>query len=130
MAEWSDIARDNLKAAQTLADQAHFRSCTSRAYYAAFSAISFALRAYAPFPRGRETPPHHMVPTLIETHLTSLLTAARLQRVKAALRRLYNDRINADYRSALTIDAGSALRSRQDAYSVCVALGVVHAPGA
>ncbi len=128
MADWDDIARDSLKAAQLFADGNHFRSCASRAYYAAFSAVSFALQSQAPFERWRETPAHRMVTRLVEVHLAESLTRRGLRELKARITRLYNERINADYKSGLTVDMSTALQSQQDAHSVCRALGVIDAP--
>lgn len=127
MADWDDIARDSLKAAQVLADGNHFRSCASRAYYAAFSAVSFALRSQAPFEKGRETPAHHRVTGLIHDYFATSLTPARLRDLKARIRRLYNERINADYKTGLTVDRLAAMDSRRDAFAVCRELGVIDA---
>jgi len=127
MTDWDDIARDNLKAAQILADQRQFRSSASRAYYAAFPAVSFVLKRRAPFGKGRETPAHHMVTTLMQEHLAPSLTAAKLRDMKATIRRLYNERINADYKAGMTVDRLAALQSQRDAHSLCRELGVSHA---
>ncbi len=127
MAEWSDIARDNLQAAQKLSKD-QFRSCMSRAYYAAFSAVTFALSEHKPFRYGRETPPHRELVRLIQAHLAALFSPVKLRALKTTVRRLYDERLNADYRSGLTVDRASALRSLQDAYAVCRALGVAYAP--
>lgn len=116
-----------MNAAQLLGSRGQFRSCTSRAYYAAFSAVAFALRSYAPFDRGRETPPHSTIAALLERHLASSFQPAALRLLKAMVRALYHERIIADYRSGWTIDADAALRSRRDAYAVCRTLGVTDA---
>jgi uncharacterized protein (UPF0332 family) len=127
MAEWCDIARDNLKAAQDLSKD-QFRSCMSRAYYAAFSAITFVLRDHRPFRFGRETPPHREATSLVQRHLATTFSPVKLRELKAMIRRLYDERLNSDYKSGVTIDKRSALRSLQDAYAVCRVLGVVNAP--
>lgn len=127
MSSWKDIANGNLDGARLSAREGEFRSCVSRAYYAAFAAVAFALRAYAPFASGRETPQHLLVPKLMQQHLASTTSAARLRELKARMRRLYNERINADYKSAAPIDAHSALQSRRDASAVCKELGVRNA---
>lgn len=127
MAEWNEIAMGNLKAAQLLGDAGQFRSGVSRAYYAAFSAVAYALRAHAPFGSGRETPPHHAVIGLMHKHLAHGRSAARLRAMKAMIRRLYTDRISADYKAGATVDVQLALRSRMDAHRVCKELKVFHA---
>ncbi|MEW6250137.1 MAG: HEPN domain-containing protein [Planctomycetota bacterium] len=124
MADWRDIARDNLKAAQALSKTPHLRSCASRAYYAAFSAVTFALSSHARSGRGHETPAHQAVPGLLEKHLEAKLGARRLTNVKKMMRRLYNERLSADYRSGLTLDDRSIRQSLRDAFSVCVELGI------
>lgn len=124
MQSWDEITRDNPKAAQILADRGQFRSCASRAYFAASSAVSFALRAQAPFDGNHEPPAHRMVTTLIDRHLAARVSALRLREIKSMFRRLYNERINADYRSGLTIDKRAALQSRRDAHCVCRVLGL------
>src|SRR6266446_3011679 len=56
---WYDLASDARKAASRLVGE-NYRSCLSRAYYAAYSKVTFALAA-APgvtFPAGREGPNH------------------------------------------------------------------------
>ncbi len=125
MAEWDEIAKANLSAAQRLTDGAHARSCVSRSYYAAFAAVAFTLRSLAPFGMGRETPPHHRVTRLIHDHLGESMGPRRLRELQAMVRRLYNERLNADYRARLTVDGGSALQARRDAHAVCRELGVL-----
>ena len=124
MVTWSDIAKDNLKAAQVLAQQSHFRSCASRSYYAAFSAITFALGAHARSGRGHQTPAHQAVPGLIQKHLAGKLGLRKVKNIQRVIRRLYNERLSADYRSGLTVDNQSARQSLRDAFSVCLELGI------
>lgn len=124
MPGWDEIARENLKAAQLLAARCYFRSCASRAYYAAFSAVSFALRTHGPFEFGRETPAHQRIATLIQEHLGSRLSSVKLRDVKSTIRRLYNERINADYRSGITLNRSAAMQSQRDAHAICRAMGV------
>lgn len=124
MAEWDEIATEALRAAQRLGDHEFWRSCASRAYYAAFSAVTFALREMAPFDRGRETPAHHRVIGLVQQHLRAGRSPERLRRLKAMLRLSYNTRIDADYRADITVDRRVALVARQCAYGICRELGV------
>jgi hypothetical protein len=50
--------------------------------------------------------------------------APRMRSVKAMLRRLYNNRINADYRSGVAVDHAVAMESRRDAHATCRCFGV------
>jgi len=120
---WKTIAEENLMAAQLLGDSSFYRSCASRAYYAAFSAVSFALRARAPFAGGRETPPHHRLVSLIEQQLQQSVPVHRVRLIKSLLRRLFTNRINSDYKSGFAIDQNVARESRADARAVCRFLG-------
>jgi uncharacterized protein (UPF0332 family) len=122
MAKWDVIARDNLTAARVLAKAGLLRSSVSRTYYAAFSAVTFVLTGEASFPRGYETPLHQTVTGLLDRHLPR---HRYLRQIKAAVRRLYNDRIIADYRAGRTIDAATSLAAQQSAHSVCLYLGVI-----
>lgn len=123
MANWDDIARENLKASQKLADTGCYRSCVSRSYYAAFSAVTFWLTEKVQFRAGRESPAHNAIVSLVERHLS--LPARTMRDFKASIRRLYNERLAADYRSRWTVDERNALMARQDAYKVCRYLGIL-----
>jgi hypothetical protein len=59
---WLDLARDARKAASRLATE-NFRSCLSRAYYAAYSKMAHELVAVAALtmPPNREGPGHPAV---------------------------------------------------------------------
>ncbi len=115
---------ENYEAAKELGDARRYRSCASRAYYAAFSAVTHAVSGHAPLTRGRETPAHAKLPQLVKDH--SGLDKQWARRVMAAIRRLYDFRIAADYQSSRTVDEGVARRARRDARLVCSALGVLH----
>ncbi len=107
-------------------DKELFRSCVSRCYYAAFSAVTSRLtstKSYT-FPKGRETPPHGKIPDLIRRHLTEMQEQDR-HRMKAQIRRVYNNRLNADYRSRALVDQATALLVRRDTWGICQSLGLL-----
>ncbi len=114
MATWRDIGRDNLRAAVSLYDGGHYRSATSRFYYAAFSLVTGELiqrNASRDFAGGRGTPGHAQLPGLVETHFTQF-SRERLGNFTRYLRNLYAGRIAADY-SPQRVDRQSA----RDAYT-------------
>ncbi|GMU24222.1 MAG: hypothetical protein AMXMBFR13_42980 [Phycisphaerae bacterium] len=109
MAGWDKIARANLNAAQSLnsgggrsSPEESARSVVSRSYYAAFSAVTYALQGHVVYPQGRETPGHGKVPFLMQKHLKQHFADHRLRDLKAAVRRLYTARLDADYRSVIS----------------------------
>jgi len=123
MSRWEEIAKDDFLSAQCLGNADHWRSCVSRAYYAAFSAVTHALTGKATFRWNWETPKHNRVVRLIGQHLNDL-PSRRVSELKAAMRRLYNQRIDADYKSGRTVDEATARCARRDAYTVFQCLGL------
>ena len=114
MTTWHEVARDSRKAANEMVET-RFRSCLSRAYYAAYSKVTHDLAA-APsvtFPQGREGPNHPGeldtggIRRLIETSMPAM---SQERRVKLSERvgSLYTLRLYADYRPSIEIDAREA----------------------
>jgi len=124
MAGWNEIAIDNFKSAQKLRDLGYLRGCVNRAYYAAFSAVTFALGAGPAYRPGRQTPDHKLVTVLLEQHVQSL-PRWQLSAVKAAVRRLYSVRIDADYPSNARIDRAIACGALRDCRVVLDGLEVL-----
>jgi uncharacterized protein (UPF0332 family) len=122
MPGWDEIAADNFQSANCLGKAGHWRSCVSRAYYAAFSAVTHVLTGKVTFRQNREAPDHKEVPKLIDCYLKDLPDASK---VTKAVRRLYNGRLEADYKSGRTVDKATALGARRDAYTVCKYLKVL-----
>ncbi len=91
------------------------RSCLARAYYAAFSKVTFDLSATSGvvFPPGKEGPNHPgMAGTggirrQIVTYLTDLEPEKRAK-LSELIGRLYALRIAADYRPSVDVDARDA----------------------
>ena len=120
---WIEIGKNHLQAAkQTL--QEHPRTCAFRAYYAAHVVLAESLiQAGYRLASGRQTPPHAQQAKLIGSHLAGKggHTVRELRRV---IRRLYNHRLDADYRRTVTVDRASALESVRDASVLFQLLGV------
>ena len=111
---WFDLASDARKAASRLVSE-HYRSCLNRAYYAAYSKVTFALAA-APgvsFPVGREGPSHPGelgtagVRRLIQTSMPDMDQDRRVW-LSELIGRLYTMRIDADYKPSVEVNAGDA----------------------
>jgi uncharacterized protein (UPF0332 family) len=111
---WFDLAKDARKAASRLVSE-NYRSCLNRAYYAAYSKVTFVLAA-APsvtFPAGREGPNHPGeagtggIRRLIETSMPDMDSDRRVW-LSQLLGRLYTLRIDADYKPSVEVEAGDA----------------------
>jgi uncharacterized protein (UPF0332 family) len=114
MATWNEIALDSFDAAVTLLPANRLRSCISRAYYAAYSAVAGQMHRLAViFPHGWNNPGHdQLIRWLIDAR--KLPPNRRRQLVKA-LRRLRKARENADYRPGITITKGDAVQLLKEA---------------
>ena len=112
--QWAEMARENLVAAKSLFQDARWRSSVSRAYYAAYGAVTDSLEGLATFPKGRYGPSHDRLPQLVMTYSTELRFRERIQVVKAA-RRLYRSRIAADYEPRQRVAIEEARIAVQDA---------------
>ena len=120
------MGTDSLKAAKKLKDAGCFRSCISRAYYAAFSRVTSELiKAAGPGAFGRyRHPRHHQIPRSMDAHLGRQLAEPDLKWLKAVIRRLYKARLDADYVSGAAVDEALARDMLRDAHVVFRVLGV------
>ncbi|MFI5381233.1 MAG: HEPN domain-containing protein [Tepidisphaerales bacterium] len=123
MPTWNEISLDSFHAAGLLFRAGRWRSCISRYYYGAFGGVTEAIRARGYVRPGYETPPHREIPRLIDRHLAHLYPKQR-RAMKAAVRRMYDARIVADYRSQRTSDRDVATNVRRDAVEIYRLLGV------
>ncbi|HVX85444.1 MAG TPA: hypothetical protein VH253_11735 [Phycisphaerae bacterium] len=118
---WLELARDSRKAASGLVLEEHFRSCLSRAYYAAYSKVAHELvtQSKTTFPPNREGPSHPGesgtggIRRLIESNMTALKPERRTK-LSEMIGRLYTLRIFADYRPSL----GVGVRDAREAISI------------
>jgi uncharacterized protein (UPF0332 family) len=111
---WQEIARENLVAAKSLSQDARWRSSVSRAYYAAYAAVAGALEGLAQFPEGRHGPSHDRLPQLVMTYLTVFKVYER-RKLSVAARRLYRQRIAADYEPPMRVELEEARIALRDA---------------
>lgn len=111
---WFDLATDARRSANQLVS-GQFRSCLNRAYYAAYSKVTFRLSG-APgvtFPAGREGPNHPGeigtggIRRLIETSMPDMDQSRRVK-LSELVGRLYTLRIDADYKPSVEVNAGDA----------------------
>src|SRR5688572_22380401 len=107
MATWYELAQDSRRAANEMVET-RFRSCLSRAYYAAYSKVTHALSA-APgltFPPDREGPSHPGelgtggIRRLIETSMPGMSQERRVK-LSELVGSLYTLRLYADYRPSI-----------------------------
>ena len=110
---WLELARDARKAASRLVTEGHFRSCVSRAYYAAYSKVTHELTATAglTMPTDREGPGHGIgrggVRRMIETSMLSMKPEKRVK-LSELIGRLYTLRIDADYKPSVEVEGADA----------------------
>ena len=124
--QWQAISLNSRKAAQRLLETDCHRSCISRAYYAAYSALTAALiRQGITLGYGGNNPGHAGLPVLVVNNLTSLPLTARFD-LNKALRRLYRARVEADYAAIIVVDNAAAKRSIRDLARVFQILGLEH----
>lgn len=122
MATWTEVGKSSLQAART-SMAAHPRSSVSRFYYAAYSFVVSALPAGMSYRLGWRNPPHADVTKLIDQNITGL-SFGRKKRLKAAMRRLLEVRIDADYRPGRTVAEEEALSAHRDVVQVMRVLEV------
>jgi uncharacterized protein (UPF0332 family) len=119
---WDDLGKSCRRAAQEVKEQ-HPRSCVSRAYYAAFTVLNERLLPHEAPPHNYETHAHRRLPDLIEEYLFPT-DQRRRRSLRMTVRRLYNARLDADYRLSRTVDQAIALGALRDAKAIFQTLGV------
>jgi uncharacterized protein (UPF0332 family) len=115
---WAEIGKDSLAAAKEIKHRS--RSCLSRAYFAAFAAVTQALidSKGVSFPVGREGPRHADILDLIKNHLGKQLGHTKIKAIITAMRRLRQIRILADYRASRNFKQTDVLSALRDATMV------------
>ncbi|HWE02606.1 MAG TPA: hypothetical protein VG326_09375 [Tepidisphaeraceae bacterium] len=112
---WLDLARDARRSANYLLVEDCFRSCLSRAYYAADSKVTHVL-AETPgvtFPNYRAGPSHPGelgtggIRRLIESSMPNMQQDRRVK-LSELVGRLYTLRIDADYKPSASVTARDA----------------------
>lgn len=113
-AQWQAISLSSRKAAQHLLEIDCCRSSISRAYYAAYAALTSALIAQGiTFGQGGNNPGHAGLPVYILNNLTALPLTRRFD-LNKLVRRLYRARAEADYVAAAAVDQAAAKRAIRD----------------
>jgi len=112
---WLELARDARKSANELIELDRFRSCISRAYYAAYSKVTqeLVVTAGLAMPLDREGPNHPGrlgtggIRRLIETSMPNMQQDKRVK-LSELVGRLYTLRIDADYKPSVTVEGRDA----------------------
>lgn len=103
MAAWRELSEDSLLAAEALLQEGHYRSCISRAYYAAYCAVTHeVVQKLTTFSYSRNNPSHELLPNYIQNNLTISRTKKDIVSTLTGLLRLYRE--DADYRPYIAID--------------------------
>ena len=103
MATWRELSEDSLQAAEELLQEGHYRSCISRAYYAAYCAVTHeVIQKLTTFSYSRNNPWHELLPNYIQSNLT--ISRTKKDAVDTYVRLLRYYREDADYRPQTTID--------------------------
>jgi len=111
MVTWRDIAAENETAAKQLNRAGLYRSAVSRAYYAAYAAVVGRLSAAGAV--SERNPSHRALPVMVEGNISGLRDWQR-RNLKAITRRLYNARLEADYRGDVVVGVEMARQSLMD----------------
>ena len=111
MAIWRDIARQNEDAAKQLNRNGLYRSAVSRAYYAAYAVVVGRLSSAGAV--SDRNPSHRALPIMVEGNISGLRDWQR-RNLKAITRRLYNSRLEADYRGDVEVGVDMARQSLMD----------------
>jgi len=96
------LSEGNLRAAEILFREGEYRSCVSRAYYAAYCAATEEIvKKLTTLPNAWNNPPHVKGPVYIQNNLT--MVQAKKQRIISRINILRLYRENADYRPRVAI---------------------------
>lgn len=105
-ARWRQTAVITLDTARHLRERSDYRSCVSRAYYAAYQVATAACIAHgdeAHFPLDWNNPTHEQLPSLMRNN--GEFTVNTRRRIAKILRQLRTFREDSDYRPGITVEA-------------------------
>ena len=123
MATWKELSRDSYNAATLLVSESYFRSGVSRAYYAAYSAVSNLMTAQGvSLPHDWKNPAHDQVIRWLASQKS--WGKGRRRTLVKALRSLRRGREDADYRPGVSLSKGDAVKLLKDAVLILYALKV------
>jgi len=114
---WRQLSEGSLRAAEVLFREGEYRSCISRAYYAAYCAATEEIvKKLTTFPNAWNNPPHIKMPVYVQNNLT--LPQANKTAIVNLIDGLPLMRENADYRPQTTVTAQDAQDCLRDATAV------------
>lgn len=121
---WLQVGESALDAADALYRIGNFRSCVSRAYYAAFAFLASALvrQSGINFREGYEGPEHKPLSDLVANHLGRALSPRDRSPVRLGVRTLYAARVIADYRPREAVNADLAVEGLKIANTIAKAI--------
>ena len=127
MADWSDLARDSLQAANEWLSTSRYRSCVSRAYYAAYAAVTSELTCVKgiaeTFYYESNNPSHSQVIGLLDQLKQRGYSDPQIRHLKQAVRVLRRRREEAVYAPHYALDRNAARLCRRQADYVVTMLG-------
>ncbi len=120
---WLELATLQRHVAKHLLDERDdrlYRACCTRAYYAAYAAITHRVPAGVVFAHGWQNPAHAALPG----HVDQIpgLSAAKKDAIRVALGQLRQRREDADYRPRVPMNRSSARESWRDLATILVLL--------
>lgn len=117
MATWEQMANDNLLAAKALQKMGHHRSAVTRAYFAAYSAVTSELALVKGVKFTFEiNPSHGELASLTLNHLPLKVFATHMRRnIKRSQGLLWKARVEADYVPHATIGPSETLIAMKEA---------------
>ena len=123
---WLLMARGSLAAAQVLAAQGEARSGASRAYYAAYQAVTAILLYHGMTPPAdREAWSHDATPDLLRRLAQTMLRQDRRKDIAQRLSDLYDWRLTADYISTAEVEKSPLKIALKDASFIVEVAGRV-----
>jgi uncharacterized protein (UPF0332 family) len=106
---------DSLRAAQVLHTNGHARSAASRAYFAAYAAVTSKVADEMSFADGRSNPPHAVLSQVTQHNATKNLNISERKEAARIVRMLQAARLTADYGPGYTVDEITSLQSVKEA---------------
>jgi len=123
MDTWHEVSRDSFLAAKFLLQQSRLRSSVSRAYYAAYAAVTHEMVEQAvTFPSGWQNPTHEQLPRWLRRG--KKWPDRDRRKLVTAIRGLRKAREDADYRPGRSLTRSEVIRLLKQASLILQALEV------
>jgi uncharacterized protein (UPF0332 family) len=123
--KWKNAGASNFRAAKMLYEAQEYRPCISRAYYAAYQAVTAIAIEHGDeknFPADWNNPSHEQLPELVRNN--GGLPKEVRKRISNALRDLRYSREDADYRMGRTVNKEAAMKALHQAFDIMERLGI------